>query len=158
MYMVVVLLEVNWDISKQWTGGSHTKLVKYNLLENWAEVRRRLGELNTHMTFTFVEIKYSWEIIHSCHFIFGFRQIFGFWAVNVRKFLTTFCKPIHKDFKTISCPYEKKSMYSSVEEGWINYVTCTQWRTVQLKRECGQWLWPDMRWFPGDTRKWTTPM
>lgn len=56
--MCVVLLKLT-EKFKAVTGGNHTKLVKYNLLENIVDVRRRLGELNTHMTFTFVEIKCS---------------------------------------------------------------------------------------------------
>ena len=90
--------EVNWEISKQWTGGSHTKLVKCNLLGNRVEVRRRLGELNTHMTFIFVEIKYSWEITHSCHFVFGFYHLSSFSLEPCK--VSCECKKVFHDILT----------------------------------------------------------
>lgn len=90
--------EVNWGISKQRTGGSHTKLVKCNLLGNRGEVRRRLGELNTHMTFIFVEIKYSWEITHSCHFVFGFCHLSSFSLEPCK--MSCECKKVFHDILT----------------------------------------------------------
>lgn len=71
---------VNWEISKQWTGGSHTKLVKYNLLENRVDVRSRLGELkHTHaIYFCRNKIFLRNHSFLPFHFHFGFCHLLSF--------------------------------------------------------------------------------
>lgn len=61
-----------------------------------------------------------------------------------KKVLNNICKPIHKDFETISCSYEE-SVNPSVEEGWTCCSTYTQystvrlWKGMQLRRTNTEW-------------------